>query len=91
MNRELTGREKAMLLIFIVLVIVLGYYKLILEPINDQVADYRESTSQEQTELATELVRLQQMRKMEQSVEELRQSGKAKPIPAYSNSRQLMV
>ena len=44
MNRELTGREKVMLLILIVLVMALGYYKLILEPINDQVAAYRDST-----------------------------------------------
>lgn len=29
MNRELTGREKVMLLILIVLVMALGYYKLI--------------------------------------------------------------
>lgn len=35
MNRELTGREKVMLLILSVLVMALGYYKLILEPIND--------------------------------------------------------
>lgn len=32
MNRELTGREKVMLLILSVLVMALGYYKLILEP-----------------------------------------------------------
>ena len=86
MNRELTGREKVMLLILIVLVMALGYYKLILEPINDQVAAYRDSTEQEQTELTTELVK-----KMESAVAELRQRGDVKPIPAYDNSKALMV
>ena len=61
MNRELTGREKVMLLILSVLVMALGYYKLIFEPINDQVAAYRDSTEQEQTELTTELVRAEQL------------------------------
>ena len=71
MNRELTGREKVMLLILIVLVMALGYYKLIFEPINDQVAAYRDSTEQEQTELTTELVRAEQLKKMESAVVEL--------------------
>ena len=83
MNRELTGREKVMLLILSVLVMALGYYKLILEPINDQVAAYRDSTEQEQTELTTELVRAEQLKKMESAVAELRQRGDVKPIPAY--------
>ena len=91
MNRELTGREKVMLLILSVLVMALGYYKLIFEPINDQVAAYRDSTEQEQTELTTELVRAEQLKKMESAVAELRQRGDVKPIPAYDNSKALMV
>ena len=87
MNRELTGREKVMLLILSVLVMALGYYKLIFEPINDQVAAYRDSTEQEQTEL----VRAEQLKKMESAVAELRQRGDVKPIPAYDNSKALMV
>lgn len=80
-----------MLLILSVLVMALGYYKLILEPINDQVAAYRDSTEQEQTELTTELVRAEQLKKMESAVAELRQRGDVKPIPAYDNSKALMV
>lgn len=38
MNRELTRRETVLLLILVVLVIFLGYFKLIFEPIQDQVA-----------------------------------------------------
>ena len=35
MNRELTRREKTLLLVLIVVVLVAGYCKLILIPIND--------------------------------------------------------
>lgn len=51
MNRELTRRETVLLLILVVLVIFLGYFKLIFEPIQDQVAQYQDTTSQEQSEL----------------------------------------
>ena len=45
MNRELTRRETVLLLILVVLVICLGYFKLIFEPIQDQVAQYQDTTS----------------------------------------------
>lgn len=39
MNRELTKREKTLLLVLVVLVLVLGYCKLFLEPIDRQIID----------------------------------------------------
>ena len=48
MNRELTLREKVLLLILIVLVMVLGYFKLLYEPVSDRIACCREDTAQEQ-------------------------------------------
>ena len=47
MNRELTLREKVLLLILIVLVMVLGYFKLLYEPVSDRIARCREDTAQE--------------------------------------------
>lgn len=44
MNREFTKREKVLLLIFAVLLIAVGYYKLLLEPINNQIESYRSLT-----------------------------------------------
>ena len=90
MKRELTKRELAMLLVLVVLVIVLGYYKLILEPINDQITDYRAQTVAEQTELDTDLVRAAQMEKMKKVVEESKAEGVVKTIPTYDNSAQLL-
>ena len=72
MKRELTAREKGLLLFLAILVIALGYFKLIFEPIDQQVKDYRANTEQEQTLLDTELVRLAQMNKMKETVERIR-------------------
>ena len=64
MNRELTLREKVLLLILIVLVMVLGYFKLLYEPVSDRIARCREDTAQEQLALEQNAVRLAQMEKM---------------------------
>ena len=90
MKRELTAREKGLLLFLAILVIALGYFKLIFEPIDQQVKDYRANTEQEQTLLDTELVRLAQMNKMKETVERIRASGEEKAIPAYDNSGVLL-
>lgn len=44
MNRELTKREKTLLLVLVVLVLVLGYCKLFLEPIDRQITSLRTNT-----------------------------------------------
>lgn len=51
MNRELTKREKTLLLVLVVLVLVLGYCKLFLEPIDRQITSLRTNTDIEQAEL----------------------------------------
>lgn len=91
MNRELTKREKVLLLVLVVLVVALGYYKLILEPINDQVTAYRANTEMEQAELDVDQFKVLQMQKMQKAVEEIKASGESRTIPQYDNSGTLML
>ena len=86
MNRELTLREKVLLLILIVLVMVLGYFKLLYEPVSDRIARCREDTAQEQLALEQNAVRLAQMEKMEQALADIRAAGGSKAIPRFNNS-----
>lgn len=87
MNRELTLREKVLLLILIVLVMVLGYFKLLYEPVSDRIARCREDTAQEQLALEQNAVRLAQMEKMEQALADIRAAGGSKAIPALQQQR----
>jgi len=43
MKRAFTTREKVMLLVLTVLLIVIAYFKLILEPINNSIDEYQEA------------------------------------------------
>lgn len=90
MNRELTLREKVLLLILIVLVMVLGYFKLLYEPVSDRIARCREDTAQEQLAQEQNAVRLAQMEKMEQALADIRAAGGSKAIPRFNNSEALL-
>lgn len=89
MNRELTLREKVLLLILIVLVMVLGYFKLLYEPVAT-ASRCREDTAQEQLALEQNAVRLAQMEKMEQALADIRAAGGSKAIPHFNNSEALL-
>ena len=90
MNRELTTREKVLLLVLAALVIGIGYFKFVFEPINEQVTDLQSAAAQEQSEIDSSIVQLAQMRKMEKAVEASKADGQERAIPAYDNSGALM-
>ena len=75
MNRELTRREKILLLVLIVVVLVAGYCKLILIPINDQISSYRLNMEAEQTELDANQGKMAQMQKMQKAIDEIKAAG----------------
>lgn len=91
MNRELTRREKILLLVLIVVVLVAGYCKLILIPINDQISSHRLNMEAEQTELDANQGKMAQMQKMQKAIEEIKAAGEKRTIPQYDNSGKLMI
>lgn len=90
MNRELTKREKTLLLVLVVLVLVLGYCKLFLEPIDRQITSLRTNTDIEQAELDTDRVRLAQLEQMQQAIAAIKASGQERALPQYDNDQALM-
>ncbi len=91
MNRAFTTREKVLLVILAVLIIGIGYFKLLLEPINTSIENYRNITASEQDEILVNTALLQKKKQMETELEELFASGDPTPIPVYDNSGNLLV
>ena len=92
MNRELTKREKTLLLILVLLVLALGYFKLILEPINDQIEQYNQMAAGEQDIITQNMALIQKKKEMEQELEAIfAENPDPDPIPNYDNSGVLMV
>ena len=91
MRHVFTTREKVLLVILAVLVIAVGYWKLILTPINDSIAGLNAQTASEQDAILTNSARLSRMRQMQQELETLLADPDAKPLPDYDNSERLLV
>ena len=92
MNRAFTTREKVMLVILCLLIIGIGYYKFLLEPINDQIENYNSMAAQEQDIITQNMALIQKKRTMEQELEEIfAENPNPTPIPSYDNAGVLMV
>ena len=90
MNREFTKREKVLLLIFAILLIAVGYYKLLLEPINNQIESYRSLTQEEQMQMETAQLQAVRMQQMEAEIAQAKAAGIERTIPDYDNSAVLL-
>ena len=90
MKRAFTTREKVMLLVLTVLLIVIAYFKLILEPINNSIDEYQSETAAEQDEILQNTELLTRMNQMQKELEEIYAAGDPTPIPNYDNSGKLL-
>ncbi len=91
MNRAFSTREKVLLVILALLLIGVGYFKLLLEPINESIDNYTQLASSEQDAMLQGTAQLVQLRQMEQELEVIHESGDAVPLPAYDNAEGLLV
>ena len=91
MNRSLSKRETVLLVIMILLIIGIGYYKFILEPINNSVDNYMMMTQDEQDQIMQNTALIQKKKAMEAELEELFAQGTPTAIPSFDNSGILMV
>lgn len=91
MRREFTAREKLLLVILALLVIAIGYFKLILEPINNSITEYTAKASAEQDEMIQNTAILTRMNAMRAELDEIYASDDARPLPSFSNSDRLLV
>jgi hypothetical protein len=89
MNYTFSKREKVMLVILAVIVIGLGYFKLILEPINNQVDSYASMSEEDQLGIESNTAIIQKIRQMNAAIEQVKADGGYLPIPSYDNSKEL--
>ena len=90
MRRAFTVREKVLIVVLALILIVLGYYKLLLEPINESISTYQMNTETEQDQIIQNTVSLTKMNEMQTELDALYASGEAKPLPAYDNTDEML-
>ncbi len=90
MKKEFTMREKILLLMLAVLVIGLGYYKFVLQPINSKISDYRNLESELQLEYEQNRIKAARMSMMQKEIQKAQAKGIRRTVAAYDNSVNLM-
>lgn len=91
MSRAFTTREKVLLVVLAVLLLGIGYFKLILEPINERIETAQAQMAAEQDEMLTSTVQAAEKKRMQGELDELFASGEAMPLPDYDNSGALLI
>ena len=69
MKHVFTNREKILLVILAIMLIAVGYWKLILTPINDDIADLQSRTASEQDAMIQSAAQLSQLNRMKSELE----------------------
>ena len=90
MKKEFTQREKILLLVLTVLVIGLGYYKFVLQPINNRISEYRNMESEISLEYEQNLIKAGQMDTMQKEIQKDQAKGIRRTVALYDNSVNLM-
>lgn len=90
MKKEFTRREKILLLVLAVLVIGLGYYKFVLQPINSKISDYRNMESELQLEYEQNQIKAARINMMEKEIQKAQADGIKRTVASYDNSVNLM-
>ena len=90
MKKEFTRREKILLLVLAVLVIGLGYYKFVLQPINSKISDYRNMESELQLEYEQNQIKAARINMMEKEIQKAQADGIKRTVAPYDNSVNLM-
>lgn len=89
--KKLTKREKVLLAVLLVIIVVVAWYKLVYEPINGKIEKFNQDLKSEQTELTVLTPKIKLKKEMQEAVEKIKADPSAEKIPAYDNSKELMV
>ena len=92
LSRELSTREKTLLLVLIVIILAALYYLFIFQPVTDKINASKSNAESLETQLVALDKRVAQIQKMQKSVEEYADNGHIVSImPSYSAGKQELV
>jgi len=90
-NRDLTKREKILLLILVLGIVALCYYWLVFVPVSNQVEQYKSDIGEIETQISINEQLVAKVNNWEKALEESRKSDSITVIPEYDNSTNLML
>ena len=90
MKKKLSTKELVLVVILLMVVVALAFYKLYLTPLQAKIETFNSLADTEQVMLDTNTAIAMDMRRMESFIEEKKNDGETHAIPFYDNTDKLM-
>ena len=86
MSRDFTMAEKLLLILLAFILVGLGYYYFVDQPVRSTIANYQAEATSLQTELDVLEARIAHLRQVQSSMDELEEKGNLSWMGSYNNS-----
>ena len=88
MNRDVTAKEKALLVILVLIILGFCYYRFVDQPIRKNLAKAEAEYSTLNKELTEANVKIRELQRMQNEIDEITAAGKYSYMPSYNNSKE---
>ncbi len=88
MNRDITGKEKALLVILVLIILGFAYYRFVDQPVRKNLAKAEAEYSALQTELTDVRIKIKELQRMQDEIDLITAGGKDSYMPSYNNTKE---
>ena len=88
MSRDVTAKEKVLLVILVLIILGFCYYRFVDQPIRKNLAKADAEYSSLQKELTEASVKIRELQRMQDEIDEITAAGKYSYMPSYNNAKQ---
>ena len=88
MSRDVNAKEKVLLVILVLIILGFGYYRFVDQPVRKNLAKAEAEYSSIQTELTEVRIKIRELQRMQDEIDEITSGGKDSFMPSYNNAKE---
>ncbi len=87
MNREVNVKEKVLLVVLVLIILGFAYYRFVDQPVRNNLAKAEAEFSSLQSELTEVRIKIRELQRMQDEIDEITSGGKDSFMPSYNNAK----
>ena len=88
MSRDVNAKEKVLLVILVLIILGFGYYRFVDQPVRKNLAKAEAEYSSIQTELTEVRIKIRELQRMQDEIDQITSGGKDSFMPSYNNAKE---
>ncbi len=88
MSREFNTKEKVLIVILVLIILGFAYYRFVDQPVRNNLAKADNEYTALQTELRGVKVKIKELQRMQDEIDEITAGGKDSYMPSYNNAKE---